>query len=124
MDVPYRLLGLCLQDLVPIRQLHLVSLNHGIIHFTQIVSHPSLGLPIRRAVDSEEELSKIDMLPKVKDKHFLTPELAPLFTTDEKDLLQIWGTITRIADGNGLASDSGAHGHRQYGKGGEWRRCV
>jgi predicted transcriptional regulator len=49
------------------------------------------------------------------DRHFLTPELAPIFTTDEKDLGQILGTITRIADGHGLASDSGAHGHREYG---------
>jgi hypothetical protein len=67
------------------------------------------------AVDSEDELSKIDILPKVKDKHFLTPELAPIFTTDEKDLGFILGTITRIADGHGLASDSGAHGHREHG---------
>jgi predicted transcriptional regulator len=67
------------------------------------------------AVDSEEELMKIDMLPKVKDRHFLTPELAPIFTTDEKDLGLILGTMTRIADGHGYGSDSGAHGHREYG---------
>jgi hypothetical protein len=45
------------------------------------------------AVDSEEQLKRIDMLPKIKDRHFLTPELAPIFTTDEKDLGQILGTI-------------------------------
>lgn len=67
------------------------------------------------AVDSEQELMKIDMLPKVKNRHFLTPELAPIFTTDEKDLGLILGTITRIADGHGYGSDSGAHGHREYG---------
>ncbi|MFZ0510583.1 MAG: hypothetical protein WAM14_03165 [Candidatus Nitrosopolaris sp.] len=67
------------------------------------------------AVDSEEELMKIDMLPKVKDRHFLTPELAPIFTTEEKDLGLILGAITRIADGHGYGSDSGAHGHREYG---------
>jgi len=67
------------------------------------------------AVDSEEELMKIDMLPKVKDRHFLTPELAPIFTLDGKDLGLILGTITRIADGHGYGSDSGAHGHREYG---------
>ena len=55
------------------------------------------------------------MLPKVKDRHFLTPELAPIFTIDEKDLSLILGTITRIADGHGYGSDSGAHGHREYG---------
>ena len=67
------------------------------------------------AVDSEEDLMRIDMLPKVKDRHFLTPELAPIFTTEEKDLGLILGTITRIADGHGYGSDSGAHGHREYG---------
>jgi hypothetical protein len=65
--------------------------------------------------DSEKELRKIDMLPKVKDRHFLTPELAPIFTTDEKDLGLTFGTITRIADGHGYGNDSGAHGHREYG---------
>jgi hypothetical protein len=55
------------------------------------------------------------MLPKIKDRHSLTPELAPIFTTDEKDLGEILGTITRIADGHGLARDSGAHAHREYG---------
>jgi hypothetical protein len=64
------------------------------------------------AKDSEEELGKLDMLPKIKDRLFLTPELAPLFTMDEKDLGLVWGTITRIADGHGLATDSGAWGHR------------
>jgi hypothetical protein len=67
------------------------------------------------ALDSEEKLAKIDMLPKIKDRHFLTPELAPIFTTDEKDLGEILGTITRIADGHGLASDSGAWGDREHG---------
>ena len=67
------------------------------------------------AVESEEELMKIDMLPKVKDRHFLTPELAPIFTIEEKDLGLILGAITRIADGHGYGSDSGAHGHREYG---------
>jgi predicted transcriptional regulator len=76
---------------------------------------PKAWITHTTAVDSEEELMKIDMLAKVKDRHFLTPELAPIFTLDEKDLGLIFGTITRIADGHGLASDSGAHGHREYG---------
>lgn len=67
------------------------------------------------AADSEEKLAKIDMLPKIKDRHFLTPELAPIFTTDEKDLAQNLGLITRVADGHGLSTDSGAWGHREYG---------
>jgi hypothetical protein len=38
---------------------------------------------------------KIDMLPKVKNRHFLTPELAPIFTTEEKHQGLILGTDTR-----------------------------
>jgi hypothetical protein len=66
------------------------------------------------AVDSEEELQKIDLLPKIRNNLFLTPELSPLFTSKEDDLTQLLGIITRIADGHGLSSDSGAHGHRGY----------
>jgi hypothetical protein len=66
------------------------------------------------AVNSKEELEEIDMLPKIKNKLFLTPELSPIFTTKEEDLIQLLGIITRIADGHGYVSDSGAHGHRGY----------
>ena len=66
------------------------------------------------AVNSKEELEKIDMLPKIRNKLFLTPELSPMFTTKEEDLIQLLGIITRIADGHGYVSDSGAHGHRGY----------
>jgi hypothetical protein len=68
------------------------------------------------AVGSREELEEIDMLPKIKDRLFLTPELSPMFTTKEEDLVQLLGIITRIADGHGYVSDSGAHGHRGYGE--------
>jgi hypothetical protein len=54
------------------------------------------------------------MLPKLKNKLFLTPELSPTFTAKDDDLNQLLGIITRIADGQGLVSDSGAHGHRGY----------
>jgi predicted transcriptional regulator len=66
------------------------------------------------AVDNEEELSKIDMLPRIKNKLFLTPELAPLFTSKEEDLTTLLGIVTRVADGQGYLSDSGAHGQRGY----------
>lgn len=66
------------------------------------------------AVSSDEELRDIDLLPKIKDNHFLTPELSPMFTSKEEDLISLLGIITRIADGEGYSSDSGAHGHRGY----------
>ena len=63
---------------------------------------------------SEEELTNIDMLPKIGNNMFLTPELAPTFTVKDEDLIKILGIITRIADGQGFISNSGAHGQRGY----------
>lgn len=65
---------------------------------------------------SQEQLAKIDMLPKIKDKLFITPELAPLFNGKDEDLISVLGIVTRIADGQGFESDSGAYGHRGYGE--------
>jgi predicted transcriptional regulator len=66
------------------------------------------------AVASRERLTEIDMLPKIKDKLFLTPELSPMFSAKDDDLIQILGIITRIADGQGLMTDSGVYGQRGY----------
>lgn len=63
---------------------------------------------------TEEELEKNDMLPKMKNRIFLTPELSPIFTVKEEDLTKTLGIITRIADGHGYKNDSGAHGQRGY----------
>jgi hypothetical protein len=54
------------------------------------------------------------LLPKIKNKCFLTPELAPTFAAKDDDLIQVLGILTRILDGHGYESDSGAHGHRGY----------
>jgi hypothetical protein len=66
------------------------------------------------AVNSREELTKIDMLPQMKDNIFLTPELAPLFSKKEDELIELIGIIIRLADGQGFSSHSGAHGGREY----------
>lgn len=63
---------------------------------------------------SEEELRKSDLLPKLIDKLFMTPELAPVFSARDDDLLQLIGIMTRVLDGKGYESDSGAQGHRGY----------
>jgi hypothetical protein len=63
---------------------------------------------------SKEELEDIDMLPRWKHKLVLLPELAPIFTARDDDLTQLLGILTRVLDGNGYESDSGAHGHRGY----------
>ena len=61
-----------------------------------------------------EDLASIDMLPKIKYKLFLAPELSPIFTKKDDDLVEILGIMTRVADGRGFESDTGAHGHRGY----------
>lgn len=63
---------------------------------------------------TKEQLEEIDMLPKIKNKLFLTPELAPTFAAKDDDLIQILGIMTRILDGHGYESDTGAQGHRGY----------
>src|SRR5215204_164649 len=63
---------------------------------------------------SDEQLAKIDLLPKIVNKMFLVPELSPLFTTKDDELANVFGIITRIADGKGYVSDTGAKGHRGY----------
>ncbi len=63
---------------------------------------------------SEEQLQNVDMLPKMSNKFVLTPELAPIFTAKDDDLQKVLGIITRIVDGKGYESDSGAQGHRKY----------
>jgi len=78
-------------------------------------SFTSSSLVSHNASLSEEQLQKIDMLPKMKNNLVLTPELAPLITGNEDELQKVLGIITRVLDGHGLENDTGAHGHRQYG---------
>jgi hypothetical protein len=40
--------------------------------------------------------------------------LAPTFAAKDDDLIEILGIMTRILDGHGYESDTGAHGHRGY----------
>ena len=63
---------------------------------------------------TKEELDEIDLLPKIKDKCFITPELGPLFGKRKEDLTELIGILTRVFDGEGLETDSGSMGHRGY----------
>jgi len=64
---------------------------------------------------TEEQLQKVDMIPKMRNKLVLIPEMASIFTAKDDDLRRVLGHTTRLADGHGLESDSGAQGHRKYG---------
>lgn len=63
---------------------------------------------------SPAQLENIDLLPKIRDKIFLIPEMATVFGKRKEDLLENIGILTRILDGEGLETDSGSCGHRSY----------
>jgi hypothetical protein len=54
------------------------------------------------------------LVSSIKNKCFLTPELAPTFAARDEDLLALLGIMTRVLDGYGYESDTGAQGHRGY----------
>lgn len=63
---------------------------------------------------SKDKLEENDLLPAIRDKLLLTPELSPIFSKREDELNEILGIWTRVLDGQGLESQSGAQGHRAY----------
>ena len=63
---------------------------------------------------SKDKLEDIDMLPKVKNKLFLVSELSSMFTKKEEEVQETLGIFTRLADGHGLQTNTGAHGSRGY----------
>ena len=62
----------------------------------------------------KESLPEIDMLPRIKDKCLLAPELSPIFAKKDEVVMENLGILTRVLDGHGYQSDSGAHGRRGY----------
>ncbi len=62
----------------------------------------------------KEQLKEIDLLPRIRYKLFLIRDLAPLFGERDDDLLKSLGLLTRVLDGEGLQTDSGVHGQREY----------
>ena len=66
------------------------------------------------AAVKKEKLKDVDLLPMTKNKLFLTPELAPMFSQRDEDLLQQLGILTSVLDGHGYGSNTGAQGYRGY----------
>jgi hypothetical protein len=63
---------------------------------------------------SKEDLEQVDLLPRIKNRVLVTPELAPLFEASKDRLIENFSMLTRVLDGEGLNRDSGTHGHRGY----------
>lgn len=62
----------------------------------------------------KEKLKDIDLLPRLQYKTFIIRDLATLFSKREDDLSECLGILTRVMDGEGLATDTGTHGQREY----------
>jgi hypothetical protein len=60
------------------------------------------------------QLANVDLLPRIRHKVLLTPELASIFRGKEADLTTRFAILTRVLDGDGLMTDSGTHGQRGY----------
>jgi hypothetical protein len=60
------------------------------------------------------KLPEIDLLPKIKGKLFLVPEMAPLWNMSRDHLVENVGIMTRVLDGQGLVRHTGTHGTRGY----------
>jgi len=63
---------------------------------------------------SREKLEQVDLLPRIRHRVLLVPELAPLFGLRNEDLLENFSILTRVLDGQGLTTDSGVHGQRGH----------
>jgi predicted transcriptional regulator len=66
------------------------------------------------AQKSEQELKRIDMLPRIKDRVLITPDLTTLFGAAAEELKETFSILTRVLDGRGLTIDSGVYGTRGY----------
>jgi len=62
----------------------------------------------------EKDLPKVDLLPRIRHKCIIVPELAPIFQKRKEDLIENISILTRVFDGQGLETDSGARGRRGY----------
>ena len=61
-----------------------------------------------------EELDKIDLLPKLREKCVVVKEMAPMFTGHEDELMKKFGVFASVLDGEGYVCSSGSHGQRGY----------
>ncbi len=62
----------------------------------------------------KKDLAKIDLLPRVRYKMLLVRDFSTIFSKRDDDLNECLGLLTRILDGEGLNTDSGVDGQRQY----------
>jgi len=65
-------------------------------------------------VEKPKLATEVDLLPRIRHKMMVVKDLSPMFSKRADDVKEGMGVMTRVLDGRGYASDSGAHGHRGY----------
>lgn len=63
---------------------------------------------------SEEQLEKIDLLPRIKQKTLISRDMAPWFAGDQEAVYKRMSIMAPLMDGEGYIRDSGSHGRRGY----------
>lgn len=66
----------------------------------------------RADVRDEESRKKLDLIRKLPDKVLATAELGSFLSGHKDKLQEKFGVLTRVLDGEGLSTDTGAHGTR------------
>lgn len=59
---------------------------------------------------SRKDLEEVDLLPRIKHRVLITPEMAPVFRGRDDELATRFAILTRVLDGQGFQTDSGTHG--------------
>lgn len=63
---------------------------------------------------NEEELADYDLLPKIRRKSLVNPDMAGWFSGSFEQIRSTMATIARVMDGSGYHRDTGSHGSRGY----------
>ena len=66
------------------------------------------------ASKKKAQLLQVDLLPRIKNKVLVTPELAPTFRGRREEIAERFSILARVLDGRGLTVDGGTHGRRGY----------
>jgi hypothetical protein len=63
---------------------------------------------------ARDRLEEIDLVPRIRHKALVTPELAPIFRGSQETLTDTFAILTAVLDGHGFIGDSGTQGRRGY----------
>jgi energy-coupling factor transporter ATP-binding protein EcfA2 len=63
---------------------------------------------------NEKELAESDLLPKIRRKSLVNPDMAGWFSGSVDQIQSTMATIARVMDGSGYHRDTGSHGGRGY----------